>query len=101
MTTVATCVKQISFHIKHLFNNVRSSETRSGKTMEPSLLRSFPDERLHQEKHTLHLPVDENCFKIAIQHNGNRLLKLYAERIFPIFLRLHGKSEYPGAEPAW
>ena len=51
----------------------------------------------YQEKDRLHLPVDENYFKIVIQDNDIRFEKEYADRIFQIFKRLHRKPEYPGS----
>jgi signal transduction histidine kinase len=39
----------------------------------------------------------EDYVKIAFTDNGIGFEKEYADRIFQIFQRLHGKSEYPGS----
>ena len=49
------------------------------------------------EKKTYHLPPERNYFAIRVCDNGIGFESEYATRIFQIFQRLHGKSEYPGS----
>ena len=50
-----------------------------------------------REAEKLHLERDNKYFRIEITDNGIGFEPEYAERIFQIFQRLHGKAEYPGS----
>ncbi|HEY5826710.1 MAG TPA: ATP-binding protein, partial [Cyclobacteriaceae bacterium] len=50
-----------------------------------------------EEKNKYHLPLDSNYVKIEVSDNGIGFESEYAERIFQIFQRLHGKAEYAGS----
>ena len=43
------------------------------------------------------LQPQKRYYKIAITDNGIGFENEYASRIFQVFQRLHGKSEYPGS----
>lgn len=43
------------------------------------------------------LPPMGNYYKIEVTDNGIGFEDEYATRIFQVFQRLHGKSEYPGS----
>lgn len=49
-----------------------------------------------QEKKTYQLPAQQDYFMISIADNGIGFEQQYAEKIFQLFQRLEGKSEYPG-----
>ncbi len=49
-----------------------------------------------EEKQRLGLKGDKNWFMITVMDNGIGFNQEYAEKIFRPFVRLHGKSEYPG-----
>ena len=50
-----------------------------------------------KDKVHFELPVDVEYYKIQITDNGIGFDEEYAARIFQVFQRLHGKSEYPGS----
>jgi light-regulated signal transduction histidine kinase (bacteriophytochrome) len=49
-----------------------------------------------KEKQNWHLDEERNYYKIEISDNGIGIKEEYAEKIFNPFVRLHGKSQYPG-----
>lgn len=49
-----------------------------------------------EEKKLMELQDDKAWFKITVVDNGIGFNQEYAEKIFRPFVRLHGKSEYPG-----
>jgi signal transduction histidine kinase len=83
--------------IKQLFTNIISNSIKFRKPgasvkihIENSLL---PDDE--RERYKLHKGL--NYYKIEIIDDGIGFEQEYASRIFQIFQRLHGKSEYPGS----
>jgi light-regulated signal transduction histidine kinase (bacteriophytochrome) len=49
-----------------------------------------------EEKGPWHLPDDRHYYKMEIDDNGIGFKNEYAEKIFRPFIRLHGKSQFPG-----
>jgi light-regulated signal transduction histidine kinase (bacteriophytochrome) len=49
-----------------------------------------------EEKKQFNLPAENTYYKIEIADNGIGFKQEYAEKIFQPFVRLHGKSQYPG-----
>ncbi|HQU83309.1 MAG TPA: ATP-binding protein, partial [Pyrinomonadaceae bacterium] len=50
---------------------------------------SFSDEQKHE--------IEKNYFQLVIQDNGIGFDEKYLDRIFTVFQRLHGRSEYEGS----
>lgn len=49
-----------------------------------------------EEREYFNLPAGSAYYKIVIADNGIGFRQEYSEKIFQPFIRLHGKSEYPG-----
>jgi light-regulated signal transduction histidine kinase (bacteriophytochrome) len=83
--------------LKQLFNNLLSNAIKFRRP-DVQLKVAIRSEKLARSaKEKYHLPADRTYFRIDIIDNGIGFEKEYAERIFQIFQRLHGKAEYPGS----
>jgi signal transduction histidine kinase len=83
--------------LKQLFANLISNSIKFRKAyIHPIILieaiRLNPKEKL-----MYNLIPDADYIKIVFTDNGIGFDNTYSERIFQIFQRLHGKSEYPGS----
>ncbi|HMT30469.1 MAG TPA: PAS domain-containing protein, partial [Bacteroidia bacterium] len=93
----ATCEATIiPFQFRQLLFNLISNSLKFSKTTEvPRIVincqidkgKNFSDKRLEK---------DVNYCRIQISDNGIGFEQQYSERIFEVFQRLHGKSEYQG-----
>lgn len=84
-------------HLKRLFSNLIANAIKFRKKgILPEIEIGFT--KLHKaglEQHNL--PSDRAFYTIHVKDNGIGFEEEYAQRIFQIFQRLHGKSEYPGS----
>lgn len=81
--------------IQQLFSNLINNaiKFRSGGT--PAII--IDSKKIHKnERESLLLP-EKTFFEITVSDNGIGFEQEYAERVFQIFQRLHGKAEYPGS----
>jgi signal transduction histidine kinase len=83
--------------IRQLFVNLLSNSLKFRKKDRKTIIRIGSRPATVEEKAAEKLPVDQVYYWITIADNGIGFEKEYAERIFLIFQRLHGKSEYPGS----
>jgi PAS domain S-box-containing protein len=83
--------------IKQLFVNLLSNSLKFRKPGTQTRIRIGSEAVAHAEKIKENLSPILEYYKIAIEDNGIGFEKEYADRIFQIFQRLHGKSEYPGS----
>jgi PAS domain S-box-containing protein len=83
--------------MKQLFSNLLSNALKFRKAdVAPHIVVSC--ERLSaRDAEKLGLGGETKYFKIEVRDNGIGFEQEYAERIFQIFQRLHGKAEYPGS----
>lgn len=83
--------------IKQLFSNIILNAIKFRKPGVAPVIRvnSRPVTLQEKEEQLLHKNIDYHA--ITIQDNGIGFEQEYAEKIFYIFQRLHGKAEYPGA----
>jgi signal transduction histidine kinase len=83
--------------LKQLFTNVLSNAL---KFRTPNVAPEITIHCSHvpaREADKLNLGRDNKYYKIWIKDNGIGFEPEYAQRIFQIFQRLHGKAEYPGS----
>ncbi len=83
--------------MKQLFTNVISNAVKFRKSEGLSRLEIHAELATDQELQAHELDATRKYTKIVFKDNGIGFEEEYAERIFQVFQRLHGKSEYPGS----
>jgi signal transduction histidine kinase len=83
--------------MKQLFTNVISNAIKFRQQNVPPQITIQSVQISAREAEKLHLERDNKYFRIEIKDNGIGFEPEYAQRIFQIFQRLHGKAEYPGS----
>jgi signal transduction histidine kinase len=81
---------------KYLFRNLLENAIRFSKTDGPVEVHISSQAISSKEKNSYGLHSDTNYFKIECRDSGIGFRQEYAEKIFRPFVRLHGKSEFPG-----
>lgn len=97
ITTGLPRLEAVASEMKQLFNNLLSNAIKFRKSAIAPVIKITTSKTTKSEKEEHHLPVDKEFFKIQVIDNGIGFEEEYADRIFQIFQRLHGKSEYPGS----
>lgn len=83
--------------MKQLFTNIINNAIKFRKPdVAPEINIDCQELTIEEKKH-FQLPAERKFYQIQIADNGIGFEKEYAQRIFQIFQRLHGKSEYPGS----
>lgn len=90
-------LEAIPSQMQQLFNNILVNAIKFRKPDTPPVVRISCDILSDIEKQLLRLPSAQTYFRIKIRDNGIGFEQEYANKIFQIFQRLHGKSEYPGS----
>jgi signal transduction histidine kinase len=83
---------------RQLFQNLLQNAIRFSKKDLPLQISISSTSVSPLEKQSLGLQGDKNWTRIAVMDNGIGFRQEYAEKIFKPFVRLHGKSEYPGSD---
>lgn len=83
--------------MQQLFTNVISNAIKFRTPGVPPQINIYCAPVSTREAERLHLEADNKYFKIEVKDNGIGFEPEYAQRIFQIFQRLHGKAEYPGS----
>ena len=100
-TQIKSCqlpvVEGINPQLKQLFNNIISNSIKFRKKGETPAITIDCNEVGNKEKEQYGLLREPSYYKITISDNGIGFEEQYASRIFQVFQRLHGKSEYPGS----
>jgi PAS domain S-box-containing protein len=89
-------IEAIPSQMRQLFTNLLSNSLKFKQPGVPPLVR-ISATQLEAGQQDLQLPVSGTYYRIDITDNGIGFEQEYAERIFQIFQRLHGKVEYPGS----
>lgn len=89
-------IEAIPGQMKQLFNNLLSNAFKFRKENQPPVIAIESAVATEEEKQKHGLPQDKTYHTISVTDNGIGFEEEYATRIFQIFQRLHGKSEYPG-----
>ncbi len=83
--------------LKQLFSNLVSNSIKFRKPGQPGEIAIEAIQVPDTDVKRFGLVKGKNYFKIQVTDNGIGFEDEYASRIFKIFHRLHGKSEYPGS----
>ncbi len=87
----------IPTQMKQLLTNIISNAIKFRQVGIPPVITIEATEINQATKTRYDLSRDEVYYKIEITDNGIGFEEEYASRIFNVFQRLHGKSEYPGS----
>jgi len=86
----------IKIQLLQLFNNLVGNAIKFRKKEIPPVINITCTETPAEVKFSYVLPMHIKHYTIQVQDNGIGFEQEYAQRIFQIFQRLHGKAEYPG-----
>ena len=81
---------------RHLFRELLENAMRFSRRDKRAEIHVSAQPMTGKEKASFGLPSAADFFKIVCKDNGIGFRQEYAEKIFRPFVRLHGKSEYPG-----
>lgn len=90
-------LEAVSSEMKQLFSNILSNAIKFRKTSGAVDINVRSRKISKTEIHNMGLPIEHAFYKIEVQDNGIGFEPEYSEKIFQIFQRLNGKSEYPGS----
>ena len=90
-------IEAVTSEMAQLFGNILSNAIKFRKSEGRAEIEVRASKLAKAERHMLGLSSDQNFYKIEVQDNGIGFEPEYSEKIFQIFQRLNGKSEYPGS----
>ncbi len=90
-------IDAVSSQMKQLFNNIISNSIKFRREGVPCVITITSSEISEYERIQYGLPENNTYHKLMVCDNGIGIEQGYEERIFEVFQRLHGKSEYPGS----
>lgn len=97
-TGVLPSIQGVAFLIKQLFYNLINNSIKFKKEgVNPVIKISVRPLLDKATQVAAGLPPDKQYFQVDVTDNGIGFEQQYAERIFKIFQRLHGKGAYPGS----
>lgn len=83
--------------MKQLFNNIINNAIKFHKPGQPPVIEITAELLSKEKKQDLKLSEEKEYCKLEFCDNGIGFEEEYATKIFQIFQRLHGKSEFPGS----
>lgn len=90
-------IEGIPSQLRQMFNNLLGNALKFRKPQVRPLIQVKATKLNRKEKEKHLLSTDKNYYQVDIADNGIGFDQEYDQRIFQIFQRLHGKSEYPGS----
>jgi len=90
-------IEAIPSQLRQLFTNLLVNSLKFRQPDVPIEILIHSDKLSPEDKELHHLERVQEYFKIEVKDNGIGFEQEYSNRIFQIFQRLHGKSEYPGS----
>lgn len=90
-------IDAIPLQMKQLFTNLFTNAIKFRKAGDAPHIEVNAVLLPEEEKENRNLSPGRNYYKISVTDNGIGFEQEYAEKIFQIFQRLHGKAEYPGS----
>jgi len=94
---VLPTVEAVRTQMKQLFQNLVSNAIKFQKPDVPPVIKIELMQPGEGELQRYDLQPQKAYYKIVVSDNGIGFENEYATRIFQVFQRLHGKSEYPGS----
>ncbi len=89
-------IEAINSQMRQLFFNLLHNSIKFRKKDTKLVIRIGQKKLSAQEKKKFQLSSPKEYYLVTVQDNGIGFEQQYAERIFQLFQRLEGKSEYPG-----
>jgi PAS domain S-box-containing protein len=94
---VLPVIEAIPSQMKQLFDNLLNNSIKFRKAGVHPVISVRCLQLTRRQKEQYHLDTANTWFRIDFADNGIGFEPEYNERIFQIFQRLHGKSEFPGS----
>ncbi len=89
-------IQSIPLQMSQLFGNLISNALKYSKADVPPNIEITGSELTDSEKPHFNIDQNTDYFKIDVRDNGIGFDQKYADQIFNIFQRLHGKDEFAG-----
>lgn len=86
----------IPFQIQQLFTNLIHNSLKYSKENSSPLIQIKVDKIIAEKEPLLNFQTKDSYYKIVFEDNGIGFEQEYAQKIFDLFSRLHGKTEYAG-----
>jgi PAS domain S-box-containing protein len=90
-------LEAVPSEMSQLFNNLVNNAIKFRKPETQPVISITADKVSKSDRDRFHLPMAVNFHTIIVQDNGIGFEPEYEEKIFQIFQRLHGKTEYAGS----
>lgn len=96
-TSPLPVMEVIPSQIKQLFNNLLNNSIKFKIADRRPVITIDCEKLSNPEKNSHNLRNSKEYYKLSVTDNGIGFEREYADRIFQIFQRLHGKNEFPGS----
>lgn len=86
----------IPFQMQQLFTNLIHNSLKYKKENNTPVIQIKVDKTTAEKEPILNIQTKDKYYKITFEDNGIGFEQEYAQKIFALFSRLHGKTEYDG-----